>query len=246
MDKFPITTNRYIAYFDIMGFKDMIYRNTHEQVSEVMDGISVITSSIKNTEMRLLESSQNKKLRLDSTVVLPVIFSDSILFISKSDSPEDLEKILFVSAYFLQQTMELSIPVKGAVAHGLFTADFVRSKFYGRPLVDAYMLAEDTYFYGAAMHDTIESRLDNNLKGLLVDKLIMKGKLPMKGGLVTHYFLDWRYINFYGSPSEYDSYINDEVKKVLTNFYKTVSGKVRMYVDNTIKLYTRDFNQRAG
>lgn len=52
---FPETTERFIAYFDIMGFKDLIYRNDHAVVSTLMNNVSKTISEIKEAESSTLK-----------------------------------------------------------------------------------------------------------------------------------------------------------------------------------------------
>ena len=38
-DDWPVTTKRYVGYIDIMGFKDMVTRNTHDAIYQMMKKI---------------------------------------------------------------------------------------------------------------------------------------------------------------------------------------------------------------
>ncbi len=235
MHTFPITKKRFIAYFDIMGFKDFIYRNSHKKVSKIMDEIVKVVSEIKDYESELLKSPIDKRNKtfLEGKVVLPVIFSDSIIFISESDTQYDLHKILLVSSFFLAQSICSSIPVKGAISHGLFTADFEKSKFFGQPLIDAFLLADEAQFYGVIVHNSVEARF--NKRGTPeYEDLIKRGLVPMKGGSVTHYFSLWEEV----LDEKYRNKV--EMRKIIEKFYSTSSGNVRRYVDNSIAIYAGD------
>ena len=52
--KFPETTERFVAYFDIMGFKDLIYRSDHSAVSDLMSDVSRIVGLVKKEERKAL------------------------------------------------------------------------------------------------------------------------------------------------------------------------------------------------
>ncbi|MES3008847.1 MAG: hypothetical protein V4751_13860 [Pseudomonadota bacterium] len=231
----PVTKKRFIAYFDIMGFKDFIYRNSHRKVSKIMDEIAKVVSDIKDYESEILKTpiEERNQKGLKGKVVLPVIFSDSIIFISESDTRYDLHKILLVSSFFLGNSIGRSIPVKGAISHGLFTADFEKSKFFGQPLIDAFLLAEEAQFYGVIVHNTVEARFNKRGTPMHGD-LIKRGLVPMKSGKVTHYFSLWEGVlgEKYGSK--------DAMKKLIEKFYSTSSGNVRRYVDNSIEIYAGD------
>jgi hypothetical protein len=226
--KFPETANRFIAYFDIMGFKDLIYRTDHSTVSDLMRRMSDAVAMLKQWEDgHLKKNTRGRKKETEKGIVLPVLFSDSVLFVSRADTVFDARKTVFVTSVFLRNVFSHSIPVKGALAYGMFTADFATSKFFGRPLVDAYLLAEETDFYGAVLHHSFEKYL-HDLGEELPETILKRKRVPMKGGLVTHSFIDWRF-----HPGNGEGLIEYS----LESFYRSVSGNARRYVDNTRLVY---------
>jgi hypothetical protein len=55
----------------------------------------------------------------------------------------------------------------------------------------------------------------------------------------NHYHLNWLFYELYDSEKNefiYNKENNEEILKKLKKFYTTVSGKPRVYVDNTIEL----------
>jgi hypothetical protein len=235
MKNFPKTTERFIAYFDIMGFKDLIYRSDHSAITELMNHVSKEVKNIKSWEVDLLKNRSKRKRQPEimKGIVLPVLFSDSIIFISRSNTFFDAKKIVYASSFFLYNMFIAGVGVKGAIALGQFTADFSASKFYGRPLVDAYLLSEETHFYGAVFHHTFEKYLDES-KLDIPDCMTKRQEVPMKGGFITHSFVDWSYL-YEGK--------NDSVESVIEPFYKSVSGSNRRYVDNTKLVYSKKHQQ---
>lgn len=228
---FPDTAERFIAYFDIMGFKDLIYRNDHATVSGVMDYVSDHIANMHERETSYLQIPPEEKTHdIQKGITLPVMFSDSILFVSRGADIHDLKKITYAASYFLYKMFKKEIGVKGALAFGTFTADFESSKFYGRPLVDAYLLAEETQFYGAPLHHSFENRL-STYEDQPLNKLLKKKQIPMKGGgNILHTFVDWQiHLNVEEPPGK--------MNLVLEKLYKGVSGSTRRYVDNTVALY---------
>lgn len=229
---FPVTTERFVAYFDIMEFKDRMYRSTHEDVKKLMDEISGYVNNIKTWESEYLDKPDNShKEDIEKGIVLPVMFSDSVLMVSRTNSNHDAIKTVFLATSFLYNMFKFAIPVKGALAFGNFTADFKKSSFFGRPLIDAYLLAEDTHFYGALLHHTFEERLYERKTKLSEHALVTK-EVPLKDGMVTHSFMNWvPFCDCEGTIGLSD---------ILDNFYRKVSGSSRRYVDNTKKVYATD------
>lgn len=224
---FPETTERFIVYFDIMGFKDLIYRSDHSAVAALMNVVSNDVASIKEWEFESLrKDARGRKKAFDKGIVLPILFSDSIIFVSRSNTVFDARKAAYTASFFLHRMFSACVPVKGALAYGMFTADFKASKFFGRPLVDAYLLADETHFYGAVLHHSYEKFLhDNNEE--FPETILKRKPVNMKGGLVTHSFIDWR-VHIETQSSE----------SLIEHFYRSVSGSTRKYVDNTRLVYT--------
>jgi len=241
------TCDRFVAYFDVMGFKNRIFRDNHDDVLAMMQKLQVSISGIKEIGEASLEykktgksdrfgkiakdsiSPEILKMFASSLRILPVFFSDSILLVSEDDSDENIFGIIILSSFLFASSLIDQIPMKGAIAYGRQTADFDNSLYFGRPLVDAYVLQEEMCLYGAALHDTMESYLKTK-KGV-IDTLIKSNllhwyKTPLKQCKVNHYCLNWKPILVSlneGKPEE-----------VVSRLYDTVSGSTRCYVDNTL------------
>ena len=229
MKNFPITKDRFIVYFDLMGFKDLVYRSSHEQVRSIMDIVCRTTKEIEEAEMSILDTDpKSRGGEFEKAVVLPVVFSDSIIFISGDNTLYDAKKAIYVASYFLYSLLTENIPVKGALSYGTFSADFEKSSFFGRPLIDAYLLAEETHFYGAVLHNTFD-RFLNEIDEKPPPELLSRIPIPMKAGKVTHSYVKWQ---FHLKEAQ------DKTSEIIEKFYEGVSGSTRLYVDNTMKVYT--------
>ncbi|NOU35546.1 MAG: hypothetical protein HOO88_02035 [Kiritimatiellaceae bacterium] len=213
----PETAERFVAFFDIMGFKDLVYRNDHKEVQKIMARVCKTVASLEKFRGDVLKN-----------IAPPIMFSDSIIFVSHGNTPEDADDLLLTATYLLCEMLVARVPIKGALAYGLFTADFEKSSFFGRPLVDACLLAEEMHFYGAILHHSVEPHLPPHKEKSDNIALTLRAPVPMKGGPVTHSYADWRHFMKDGQTQE----------SVLEPFYSTVSGSTRRYVDNTIGVYT--------
>lgn len=58
--EFHATTERFVAYFDIMGFKDLIYRSDHSDVADIMSRVSTIVATLKKIEKESLNLDENQ------------------------------------------------------------------------------------------------------------------------------------------------------------------------------------------
>lgn len=228
MDDWNVTKNRFIAYFDIMGFKEFVYSNEHDKVFTRMDFLS--TEIIKPIE-KLADSilSGNKSYYTSITnAVKPIIFSDSILLVSEGKSPDDIQSLLDMSCFLLSMCFNNSIPINGVISHGLFTADFSKSLFIGKPLIESYLLQKDLMYYGCICDHHIEKIINEHPSNRYQ---LIPYPTPFKNGEVTHLNLNWvRYLKGLGSTNPEEFYI-----KLIEQFYLSVSGNPRKYVDNTLK-----------
>jgi hypothetical protein len=233
MDIFSDTsTERFLAYFDIMGFKDLIYRNDHSFVEKKMNQMSNIIETIEASESGITDVKEAKGYKLEfrhKSVVLPVVFSDSIIFISESNSDENAIRIIDISALFLKMMFRISLPVKGVLSYGTFCANFKNSTFFGLPLVDAHSLTEEVHFYGAVLHNTFDKYLYENNLNSAVDRIVCSKQIPMKSGSIHHSYLHL--------PSIIHDSESITLNDLIDNFYRSTCGEIRKYVDNTKSIY---------
>lgn len=234
MAQWEPTAKRFVAFLDIMGFKDMVFRNSHELVLKTLEsfkteGIDVIDTFAK------MQSSVDKKDQpfkdafkplFGDSIIKTVSFSDSILVISNDDSYYSAYQLVWLITILLGNALITGVPIKGSIAHGEQTADFEKSIHFGKPLIDAYELQNQLHLYGVVLHHTAEQQFNSvgAMKKLENDS-IHKYKTPMKQGEINHYLVT----NYPDLKSE----TNLEAK--YSKLYSTVSGHTRLYVDHTIE-----------
>ena len=234
MATWNVTCNRFVGFFDIMGFKDMVLRNNHEDVLQKINQIREAIGVIENYGKELLNSKADthrtgKPHSYADAIVLPVFFSDSIVLVSEDDSKASARKIVMLAAWLMYKSLINGLPIKGAIAYGEQTADFEESLHVGRPLIDAYILQEELHMYGAVLHHSMEAYLkENDMVSYINEKkrFLCRGQVPLKECNVVHYCVDW--------PGVFRFYHQDPVATV-SGLAGNVSGSVRLYVDNTLR-----------
>ncbi len=208
------TANRFVAFFDIMGFKDLVLKQSHEDILNLLKILSESQEKLKTANNMV--SKNGRKVGETKSFT----FSDSIIFFSKSDGIHDLNKIILDCVFILKKALEHQIPIKGAISFGKITLDEEKYIYFGQPIIDAYLLHEDLHLYTVIADNSFEKRIQE------LDSTSLRNfefyKTPLKSGKSNHYLLK-------PLTSERTTTLEN-----LKKLYITVSGKPRQYIDNTI------------
>lgn len=195
---------RIVVFLDIMGFKDLVARQTETKINEKLHELSTFISS-RVTPESLVQFS---------------IFSDSIILFSNESTVESFKYMIILTGNIVEKSIELGLPIRGAVAAGLCTVTNEKVPYYfGQPIVDAYTLEENLVLYGVVLHNTVEKFAIN--QGESKD-LVFDYKVMLKGGASKHYIVNWFGRNYESNMGK--------LKAIRT----TVSDSPRRYIDATI------------
>lgn len=222
----PIKTNRFVSFFDVLGFKELVIRESHENILGKLSAVNGITSMLENYD----KNNGN-------VLIKTVQFSDSIIQITSDDSVNSAKNLLGRTAWILAGCLANRLPVKGSIAYGMVTADLDRSIYFGQPIIDAYLLQEELKLYGSIIHHTAEYEFLNKCPDVFV-KTCLKYLTPIGNSKVQHWNIDWI------APSLRLSKPID-LKVLEKLLYCSVSGAPRKYVDNTFQFvdYVLNKNQ---
>jgi hypothetical protein len=230
--KWHITADRFVAFIDIMGFKNLVNSHSHDEVLSKMYAINKIVKPLEQSAQIAL-STPGKRIPEDAdynfehAIIRPVIFSDSIVLITNSDKISDAKAIVFNSIVLIQECLNLGIPVKGCISYGEFSADIDNSIFFGQPLINAYLLQEELNQYGIIVDHSFQKFISG--KDIFLEDIVVEYPTPLKAGIISHLNLNW------ALQLEEDQ----DIKSSLDSFYHSVSGAPRKYVDNTIKFFEK-------
>ena len=225
------TCNRFVAFLDIMGFKDMVQRKKPDDITNIFNSLYPTIEEVKKSAYQWQKRDPNKTTenivdRL-SPIDFIITFSDSIILISCNRSIISAVFILSHVERIFSAAINTGIPIKGVIACGEMTVDTVKSLYFGQPLIDAYELNKELQFYGIVLHHTTEQYLREieMISATEGVESIVRYPVPMKYGEVYHYTIDWTIsLNVKGVPFA-----------LVEKMYNGVSGKPRIYVDNTLK-----------
>jgi hypothetical protein len=210
-NEWNVKASRFVGFFDVLGFKELMLRESHDEVSKKLQSIHEISDAMHDKDGS------------DEVMLRCVKFSDSIVLITNDDSKEAGEIIIRASAWILAGALAKLIPMKGSMAYGTFTADFDNSLYLGQPLIDAYLLQNELKMYGCILHHTAEKKL-KELDAIRNSILCIAYNTPMSSGSVKHMNINWL------DPLKY---FNIDIPHLQESLYLSVSGIPRKYVDNT-------------
>ena len=236
------TADRFVAFLDIMGFKERVARTEHSQLLTQLTNFNrAITGYIgkyQATEIQLAQFSDSIVLFSNDTTLLAQ-FSDSIVLFSNDTTLNSLETLADVTRGIMQTAIKQQIPIKGAIAQGQITCDIPKQLFFGQALIDAYLLEENIHYYGILVHHTAENSVTklNNENNNNIFKDI---KAPLKSGKISHYELSW-YIN--DDPQTIEEKVS-EMNDALKAIRQTVSDAPRKYIDNTLDVINEYYKKK--
>ncbi|GHT30148.1 hypothetical protein AGMMS49574_08970 [Bacteroidia bacterium] len=240
-DKWNITANRFVAFFDILGFKDRVMRESHQAIYKDLSEIQIN----ENILSEVLVDTTIKKY-FGNVDVCVVKFSDSIVLFSKNDSIEDFTLFLISARFLFHSFLKKDFLIKGGMAYGDISLDRDKQLYFGQPIIDAYLLEEDVNYIGVAAHNTIDiyrQKIEKDNKFyLLLSQLICDGKTPLKSGFITHSNLNW-FPKLVGNENLEGKIREDIVNEIITNlkkYYLNVAGSPRRYIDNTIDFLNKN------
>ena len=237
------TTNRYVAYLEICGFKELVAQNKHSFIEKKM---LQLNEQIKNIEVEalskikkyiIIHEQENRKSGLEyeieayDRIVRPILHSDSILLVSNTDHPYAAFNMFRICQQILMHCIAVDLPVKGAISLGNFTCDFENSIFLGKPLLDSFLLQQELSYFGVVLHHSAEKNMSVGpfiqIKNIHLPfnpyEILIRYKTPFKSGRVFH-------LNIAPHSGSYS-----KLSKSLTQCYQNVSGESRLYVDSTIE-----------
>lgn len=226
----------YVLYADIMGFKDRVMRTQHQDLEKDFEGL------ITGLDAWFVPNKKAQTFKVS-------FFSDSILIVD-ADTKEGFNRISKAAAGLMQVSLEHKFPLKGVISKGNFTYNEEKQLFFGRALVDAFLLQEQIHYYGIVAHHSVEEDIkkqangwkekDNgNRKG--INPYILS-PIPLKNGNTTHYHLAY---NLISKKRETGKNVEKTHKKIISWLEKirgTVSGAPRIYVDKTLQVLKEDLS----
>jgi len=183
--------NRYVAHFDMLGFKSAIARNLDEAWGALCD----LRSSMDKILRIAIGSISTDQVIADR--IRAYIFSDSILIFTFSNKPEDLKAILILSSHLFSDSLASCVPLRGGISFGKFYFDLEQHLFCGIPFVQAYQIAERAQWLGIVVHDSVAKNYFDEPSKPTSGKtpVLVQWDVPIKpSGQKKHWVINWPHI----------------------------------------------------
>ena len=202
---------RYVLFLDILGFKDLIEKNSMEEVENIYkhqvietigpalkDGFSSYNIPYVTQEIldgNALQDTVHGEFNIH-------IMSDSIIIWTDNDLTASLIKLCAFATSFLSWCLILGVPLRGAISKGYVSemktyanATF-QSCVVGTGIVNAYQLEGKQNWMGCI----VDKKCINELNLEVLEKInspheitsIVKYNVPIKGNAVSEeYVINW-------------------------------------------------------
>lgn len=229
-EEWLISAERFIAYFDIMGFKKMIKDGN-------LNDLYTKFSKLIETNI-----SANRRSR-----IAYYIYSDLIVVITKDSSQDSLKQLLEASIKITNDIIDFDWGMSGSIAKGRVVYDNKKHIFLGQPVVDAFLMQEEVDFYGITICDSAvedikryiadaeKKKITRHLCGLLKEE-----RLHFKSGYYSQYHLRWFDYVYNPKGPSHPYYIkqrdDNHVVEKLQSMLHVTKGKAKRYIENTLDL----------
>ena len=187
----------YVAFLDILGFKDLVERNTHEELENIY---SQFFNSVKeNGELFEALSKILKGQKGFNTTVQSIIISDSIVLWTKDDDINNFNMLVLAVRLLIMKSFGIGIPLRGAITRGPLSVSIENSiQIFGKSLTNAYTTESHMEISGCVIEDECMEYVlgicDGNeiFNNITNSNCIIQYLMPKKYGEVkNHYMINW-------------------------------------------------------
>lgn len=213
-----VQTKRYVAFLDILGFKDYVLRHSIDEVYTRLKTLNALRPEEDDPDY---ESETSRRIKFYN-------FSDSIFIFSKDNEFVSLRHFLTCVKRLMRMALRAEIPLKGAVAFGDIVVDEEQNLFCGQPIIDAYLLEEDLQYMGVVFHHSFEDVYErlSDTRFHRINAWIKEAQTPFKYGKRIHLNL-----NYPIAGAKTYNFLD-----IVRNQRLYSSGDARKYVDNTLEM----------
>lgn len=236
----------FLAFFDVLGFKEFIYNNEMEYAQRMFGNLMRDSQTAVSGEKYIQTNSGMVVPDLKNQKVNCLHVSDSIVFWSNSDTESDFLEMVKVCYSFYWRSLQTSFPLRGCLIHGEidfrpFTIENENeSKFYnyslfGKGLIEGYLKAESINYAGCFIDESAIRKVeDKTINDLIYDQKICLYKIPYRDGTYSYEHVFRPIIGEHNDVSFRNS--ANGIKRLFTDHMngKELPDSVKLKMNNTI------------
>lgn len=216
--------NKFIAYFDFLGYKSFIMNNSTEEVKRRLGHIFRDTENAIG-KGKLIEAPYGYIADINKSKINCLNISDTIIFWTNDDSLDSFNEILEVAFRFNRSFTCFHFPVRGAIVHGdMGVVGYYKdlneggtynlNTLYGKGLIKAHEKGENLNLASCVIDDSVIEKIrefgePNDIIGNKAMRYNVPYKKPLD--LAPEYLLKF--------------YVNDSInKEAFANLSKGIKG----------------------
>ena len=250
-------TKKYIAFLDVLGFKDLVKNNPHEKLATIYERLfsSAVTVGLSKGNRIFFEKDGKSfwEPKFSDITVNSLIVSDSIIVWTDDVSPESFLQIIVSIKTLMRQAFFIGFPLRGAIVKGdlsVFKSSYKTSNdnslntLVGLGLVNAYRIEEEQDWSGCILDDScvlmeggdidnthLPSIPSNMFEYLITNEYITKYKIPFKSGSIKEKYA----INWITKKSGDSLLTKTSIRQKFSEYNKNIDDwKVERIIRNTI------------
>ncbi len=239
----------FVAYFDILGFKEFMVSHSHEDVEKwinpVFINIEQSLSKGKNVTRNGLAFAD-----IEKSTIHAINFSDTIVFITPNDSIESFKELLDVAHGFNWRMIGYDFPVRGYINYGEIgfrqatpTGYYHVNSIYGKEALKAYQMSELMQWAGTVIDRSVIAKINelSNFDSITADKVI-RFNVPFK---ISPFVIEYREEYCLRLVTDSSNQINEvafenkekSIREVFTRHNKDSlsNPSIKLKYDNTIR-----------
>jgi len=143
-----INNNCWMAYFDILGFENILWYTKEKTGS---DNLDFVARWCHKQIIRDIERKCSEQKTYTNVEMYHFCLSDSFVFFSPDDSLNSFLGMSWVAKELPVRLISYQIPFRGSLTVGKFYAEMKENIFIGQGLIDAHKYAEKQNWIGLVL-----------------------------------------------------------------------------------------------
>ena len=250
----------YIAFLDILGFKELVRQNPHEDLIKIYDNLFSVANglalssgqfvSIKTDDGRSYSTPDYSKASVNSLIV-----SDSVLFWTNDDSPQSFIDILVCTGKLLSNAIFMGLPMRGSLGIGPLSfrlsvirnnPSIITSSLFGLSVVNAYekealldwsgcFISSDCLEYYKSLIESPTYSREWQIESLIKTHYLLSTEVPDKNN-VSHpcIAVNWPRMNR-------SRITEDQVRQSFTQHKKSANDSTKRKISNTLSFLSQSW-----